>query len=100
MPRNRFALVRIPIFPVGHAFRAGSRIRVTVQAPGGDRPRWDFDTVDAGTTSNRVLFGAGKPSKLVLPIVTGSTAKGTPLPVATALRGQPSREYATASNGG
>ena len=26
----------------------GSRIRVTVQAPGGDRPRWDFATVDSG----------------------------------------------------
>ena len=48
LPRGRFALVRVPIFPVAHAFRAGSRIRVTVQAPGGDRPRWRFATVDHG----------------------------------------------------
>ena len=30
-------------FPVAHVFRAGSRIRVRVEAPGGDRPRWRFD---------------------------------------------------------
>ena len=100
MPKNKFALVRIPIFPVAHAFRAGSKIRVTVQATGGDRPIWDFDTVDDGTTTNTVLFGAKKPSRLVVPIVSGATALGTPLPVATALRGQPSRTYSTASNGG
>ena len=40
LPRGRFTLVRVPICPVAHAFRAGSRIRVTVEAPGGDRPRW------------------------------------------------------------
>jgi uncharacterized protein len=28
--RGRFSLVRVPIWPVAHAFRAGSRIRVTV----------------------------------------------------------------------
>ena len=46
--RGRFTLVRVPIFPVAHAFRAGSRIRVTIAATGGDRPRWDFATVDKG----------------------------------------------------
>jgi predicted acyl esterase len=100
MPKGRYVLVRVPIWPVAHAFRKGSRIRVTVQAPGGDRPRWDFATVDRGTTRNRVLLGGARPSKLVLPVLRGATAKGTPLPAPTALRGEPDRRYVRASNGG
>jgi putative CocE/NonD family hydrolase len=100
LPRGRFTLVRVPIFPVAHAFRAGSRLRVSVQAVGGDRPRWAFDTVDTGTTLNTVRLGGQRASRLVLPVVPGATAKGTPLPAPTALRGQPSRRYVAASNGG
>ena len=97
---QKSVLVRVPIFPVAHAFRAGSRIRVTVQAPGGDRPRWDFDTIDNGRARNTVSLGGARASSLVLPVIAGATAKGTPLPGATALRGQPSRAYGPASNGG
>ncbi|HTU15591.1 MAG TPA: hypothetical protein VMF31_10360, partial [Solirubrobacterales bacterium] len=79
---------------------AGSKIRVTVQAVGGDRPRWDFDTVDNGKTKNTVWLGGKKASRLVLPIVKGATAEGNPLPPPTALRGQPSRDYTPATNGG
>jgi uncharacterized protein len=100
LPAGQFTLVRVPVFPVAHAFRAGSRIRVTVEAVGGDRPRWDFATVDKGTTRNTVALGGARASKLVLPVVAGATAKGTPLPPATALRGEPSRAYVKASNGG
>jgi hypothetical protein len=100
LPRGRYSLVRVPIFPVAHAFRAGSRIRVTVQAPGGDRPRWRFATVDRGRTQNTIALGGASASKLVLPVVAGATAKGTPLPAATALRGEPNRRYVAASNGG
>lgn len=100
LPRGAWSLVRVPIFPVGHAFRAGSRIRVTIEAPGGDRPRWEFATIDKGSTRNTISLGSVRASKLVLPVVAGATAKGTPLPGATALRGEPSRTYAPASNGG
>ncbi len=99
LPAGEFSLVRVPIFPVAHEFRAGSKIRVVVQAVSGDRPIWDFDTVDNGTTVNTVALGGAEASRLVLPIVSGTTA-GAPLPTATALRGEPSRTYATASNGG
>ncbi|MEA2363418.1 MAG: uncharacterized protein QOD71_2563 [Thermoleophilaceae bacterium] len=98
--RGRFELVRVPIFPVAHAFRAGSRIRVTIQAPGGDRPRWAFATLDDGSARNTVALGGARASSLVLPVIAGATAKGTPLPGATALRGEPSRAYAPATNGG
>jgi hypothetical protein len=100
LPRGRYALVRVPLFPVAHAFRAGSRVRVTIEAPGGDRPRWDFDTIDRGRTQNTIALGGARASSVVLPVVRGATARGTPLPAPTALRGQPSRAYSPASNGG
>jgi uncharacterized protein len=100
LPKSRRSLVRVPIFPVAHAFRAGSRIRVTLQATGGDRPRWDFATIDRGKTRNRVALGGARASSLVLPVLAGATAQGSPLPAPTALRGQPSRAYVPASNGG
>jgi uncharacterized protein len=100
LPKGRRALVRVPIWPVAHAFRAGSKIRVTLQAPGGDRSRWDFDTVDSGRTRNSVALGGKRASSLVLPVLAGATAQGTPLPAPTALRGQPSRAYVSAWNGG
>jgi uncharacterized protein len=100
LPKGRFALVRVPIFPVAHAFRAGSKIRVTITATGGDRPRWDFSTVDKGNTQNTVSLGGARASNLVLPLIAGATAKGTPLPGPTALRGEPNRAYVAASNGG
>jgi predicted acyl esterase len=97
LPAGRFTLVRVPVFPVAHAFRAGSRLRVTVQAPGGDRPRWRFSSIDDGTARNTIQLGA---SRLVLPVLDATTANGTPLPAPTALRGQPSRRYVPAANGG
>jgi predicted acyl esterase len=100
LPRGAYTLVRIPIYPVAHVFRAGSRIRVTVQAVGGDRPRWDFATIDKGHAVNTISLGGKRASSLVLPVVPGATGKGTPLPGATALRGEPNRSYAAASNGG
>ncbi len=100
LPKGRYSLVRVPIFGVAHAFRAGSRIRVTVSATGGDRPRWAFATVDKGTTKNTISLGGVHASSLVLPVLSRATAKGTPLPGATALRGEPNRTYAAASNGG
>ncbi len=100
LPKGRFTLVRVPVYPVAHAFRAGSKIRITLQATGGDRPRWDFATVDRGGGRNTVSLGGARASRLVLPVLAGADAKGTPLPGATALRGQPGRAYVPASNGG
>lgn len=100
LPSGRFAKVRVPIFPVTHAFRAGSKIRVTIMAPGGDRSEWEFRTIDDGTADNTITIGGNRPSSLTLPVLKGATALGNPLPVAGALRGQPTREYEAASNGG
>lgn len=100
LPSGKYTLVRVPLLPVAHAFRAGSRIRVTLEAPGGDRPRWAFATIEKGKTKNTVALGGARASKLVLPVLDGANAKGTPLPAPTTLRGQPSRDYVAAANGG
>jgi hypothetical protein len=95
-----YNLTRIQIYPVAHVFRAGSKIRINIQAPGGDRTIWNFDTIETGSTTNTIGLGGAAPSKLVLPVIPGQTAEGTPLPEPTALRGQPSREFEPATNGG
>ena len=45
LPAGRFTLVRIPVDPIAHTFRAGTRLRIVVSAPGGDRPSWAFQTL-------------------------------------------------------
>lgn len=100
LPRRGYTLVRVPIYAAAHAFRKGSRLRVSISAAGGDRARWRFATVDHGRTRNTIELGGAGPSKLVLPVLRGATAKGTPLPPPTALRGEPNRVYRRASNGG
>ncbi|MET0627128.1 MAG: CocE/NonD family hydrolase [Acidimicrobiia bacterium] len=91
LPAGRLSLVRVPIYPFGHAFRTGSRVRITVQPPGGNKPAWAFETLphdDAVTT--RVGIGGAQASKVVLPVVDG-IAVPTPLPACGTLRGQPCR---------
>jgi len=100
LKKRKFNYERIQIFPVAHVFRAGSKIRLNIQAPGGDRTIWNFDTIEKGKTVNTVGLGGVIPSKLVLPVIPGEDAQGTSLPPATALRGEPSRTYVPASNGG
>lgn len=90
---------RVPLFPVVYGFRAGSRIRIGISAPGGDLPEWKFQTVETGTTKVRVELGGEEPSALVLPVVDGESV-GTPLPGCGVLRGQPCRPYVEAANGG
>lgn len=92
--------MRVPIPAFSHAFRTGSRIRLTVTAPGGDRPGWLLDTISAGET-NTLSFGGLKASSINLPFITGAKIPSDrPLPAPTALRGQPTRTYRSATNGG
>jgi predicted acyl esterase len=100
LPAGKFARVTVPIFPVVHAFRAGSKIRVTITAVGGDRSAWAFTPIDDGTGRNTIQIGGARAASLTLPVMNGTTAQGTPLPGPTDLRAQPSRDYAPASNGG
>ena len=91
LPEGEFVPVRVEIYPFAHAFRAGSKIRVIISAPGGDKPVWSFVTLD-GTQDNEVARDADQPSAVVLPVIPGIDVP-TPLPACPALRGQPCREY-------
>ena len=90
---NAWNEARVEIFPFGHAFRAGSKVRVVVDTPGGTRPRWQFDVLDepAGTQV-QIGIGADHASRVVLPVVPGVPVPPG-LPACPSLRGQPCRPY-------
>jgi uncharacterized protein len=93
LPRGRFAKVVVPLYYQGHVYRAGSRLRVIISAPGGDQPVWEFGEAKPGRSA-RVTVSRSRalPSFLELPEVAG-VAVPTGLPPCPSLRGQPCREY-------
>ena len=95
MPIGRFAKLTIPLYYQGHAYRAGSRIRVTISAPNGDQPIWSFGETQppsGPTPTVSIAFSRSKPSRLILPVVPGVKVP-TGLPPCPGLRGQPCRGY-------
>ena len=99
LPAGRFSNIRVGLFAVAHVFRTGSRIRISIEAPGGDRTRWRFDTpATDGKVVNDVAWGAMRPSRIVLPVVPGVQPPVT-LPPCPGLRGQPCRTYVPLTNG-
>jgi hypothetical protein len=98
MPAGRYTEVTVPLYYEGHAYRAGSRIRVTVQAPGGDQPVWGFsETSPKGTATVSIAHSAALPSRLILPVVPGVSVP-TGLPPCPGLRGEPCRSYVPYTN--
>ena len=93
MPADQFVPVTIPLYYEGHAYRAGSRIRVTIAAPNGTQPIWAFDeTEPEGTAQVAIAYGGNTPSNLLLPVVPG-VGVPTGLPPCPGLRGEPCRSY-------
>jgi hypothetical protein len=93
MPKNKFVEVVIPLYYEGHAYRAGSRIRVTIAAPNGTQPIWAFtQTVPKGSATESIAFSKSRPSSLILPVVPGVTVP-TGLPACPSLRNEPCRPY-------
>ena len=100
LPAGEFSSVRVEIYPFAHAFRAGSKIRLIVSAPGGDRIAWAFDQLLPGNPTNEIARTASHPSSVALPVVPGLTIP-TDYPACPGLRGQPCRPYhAPAGSGG
>jgi predicted acyl esterase len=100
LPAGQFTLVRVGLFAVAHVFRKGSRLRISIEAPGGDRTRWSFDTPSTGgAVVNDIARNTAGPSRIVLPVLSGINAPPN-LPPCPSLRGQPCRTYAAATNGG
>jgi putative CocE/NonD family hydrolase len=99
LPANRFVEATIPLYYQGHAYRAGSRIRITIAAPNGDQPIWSFGETDpTGTATVAIARSSKMPSSLVLPVVPGASVP-TGLPPCPGLRGEPCRDYQPFANG-
>lgn len=98
LPANQFTAVRVELFPFAHVFRAGSRLRIVVDSPGGTRPLWKFDVLMPDqTVSNTVGRSSVAASRVALPVVPGVEVT-TPLPPCPSLRGQPCRPYVPLAN--
>src|SRR4051794_2530180 len=110
MPSDRFVRVAIPLYYEGHAYRAGTRIRITIAAPNGTQPIWSFQHTQPQPTGIRdgrgvadvapivsVLFSPTRPSSLVLPVVSGVDVS-TDQPPCPSLRNEPCRTYTPLRN--
>lgn len=80
--------------------RPGSGYAVRIAGNCGLKSTARFRVLRAGENPNTIALGGARLSKLVLPVLAGVSAQGTPLHAPTALRGEPSRIYQRASNGG
>ncbi|EGD53616.1 CocE/NonD family hydrolase [Gordonia neofelifaecis] len=91
-----FNQLTIPINPVMHGFRKGSRIRITVSAPGGDLPSWQFSSpATGGKVVDTVDLSR---SYVMLPVISGDVPGAGP--DCGFLRGSACRSYRPAFNGG
>jgi len=98
MPEGRFAKLTIPLYYQGHAYREGSRVRVTISAVGGDQPIWAFARAKPkGTPEVDIAYGKSRRSRLTLPVTPGVDVP-TDLPPCPGLRGEPCRDYVPFTN--
>ena len=88
--------MKIPIDPIAHTFRPGTELRIVISAPGGDRPSWEFDTLDHGQSAT-VGIGGIAASALIVDQVAGVHSTTT-LPTCGSLRGEPCRALQAEGN--
>ncbi|MGH2792814.1 MAG: CocE/NonD family hydrolase [Actinomycetota bacterium] len=81
--------MRLEVFPFAHAFRAGSKLRLWLEAPTGHTGFWAFALVFPPGV-NTVLHDAEHPSRLVVGVLEGEVAEA-PMPPCDSLRNQPCR---------
>lgn len=98
MPLDSYERVQVPIPSFGQAVRAGSRLRVTISAPGRNHGLWEFEEPEYDDVPvHTVGYGAQRPSHVYLPTVSGvDVAAG--LPACPSLRGQPCRTFVQTTN--
>jgi len=90
--------VRVALAGFGRILRAGSRLRVWVDTPGGTRAEWRFALKTfPGDVTYAIGHDATHPSSVALPLVD-DVHPTTPLPPCPSLRGQPCRDYAAYAN--
>jgi hypothetical protein len=93
-----WTLVRVGIPAVGHVFRAGSKIRVSVDTPGDSRALWQFALRQfSGAATYDIGASASHPSSIVFSVQPGVSVP-SPLPPCPSLRGQPCRGFMVYAN--
>jgi predicted acyl esterase len=99
MPSGQYTKVTIPLYFQGHAYRAGSQIRVTISAPGGEQPIWSFANAEPQGQASTVSVQSSPqhPSRLVLPVIPGLSID-SPAPACPSLRNEPCRDYVPFTN--
>ncbi len=99
LPSDQFVKVAIPLYYQGHAYRAGSRLRVTIAAPNGSQPSWSFKQSEpaSGSADVQIAYSPAMPSSIVLPVVSGVDVPAG-LPACGILRNQPCRSYVALAN--
>jgi len=90
LPAGEFTRIDVEIFPVAHVFRAGSRLRLIVDSPGGNRNLWKFDVLANDGETITVATGGQTPSRLILPLLVGVDVPAG-LPPCPGTRSQPCR---------
>jgi len=93
LPEGELTELSVELFPVAHLFRPGSQLRISIEGPGGTRPEWRFDALEADPgTRNRVGRGGATPSRITLPALEIDLGPDLPpAPPCPSLRGQPCR---------
>jgi hypothetical protein len=90
--------VRVGTAGFQHVFRAGSRIRISVDTPGGSRAEWFFALKTfPHPVTYEIGHDAAHPTSVALPVVTGVSPTAE-LPPCPSLRGQQCRAYARYEN--
>jgi uncharacterized protein len=90
--------VRVGTAGFQHAFRTGSRVRVSIDTPGDTRALWKFDLLTFPTGANYDIgVDATHSSSIVLPVLDG-VAVPTALPPCPSLRGQECRTFVPYAN--
>ncbi|MFL6156996.1 MAG: CocE/NonD family hydrolase [Marmoricola sp.] len=98
LPSTHYTRLPIPLYFQGHAYRAGSRIRVTISAVNGDQPIWSFANAQPTSPATVAMaHSAQMPSRLVLPVVPGLSVP-TARPDCGVLRNEPCRSYHALTN--
>src|SRR5690606_26185957 len=96
---GRFVRARIDIPSFAHAFRAGSRLRLSIATPGRNHATWEFANPDDGTVpTHRVARSASMPSALVLSRLEGVDVPAVEPAPCPGLRGQACRPFVPTDN--
>ena len=87
---GRVTPLRVELWPVGHVFRAGSALRLYVEAPVGPTGFRQFEVLPT-PGRNTVHVGPHTPTRLVLSRVAGSEGAPGPMPACDSLANQACR---------